>query len=329
MFDLELERIIDLIRNNKYKILGIQLPEGLKDRATEIVNTIEKNTGVMVYIFGNPCYGACDLADSEALELGCDALIHFGHSEIFGKTKIPFHYIHVRSDRDPLPLLSENLGVLPKKIGVITTIQHIHLIDKIVSSLENAGIEAYTGKSSGRVKFDGQVLGCSFSSAETIKDKVDAYLYIGTGDFHPLGVTLATGKKTFVLDLERGVLRDIEDKKESILRKRFAKIAIAQDGKKFGIIVGEKIGQKRVSLAIELKKMLEEQGKRGYLISLREVTPDTLLPFRHLDAFVNTACPRIAIDDADRYKKPLLTPVELEIVLGNRGWENYRMDEIP
>jgi len=33
------------------------------------------------------------------------------------------------------------------------------------------------------------------------------------------------------------------------------------------------------------------------------------------DAFVNTACPRIAIDDTDRLRKPLLSANELMQVL--------------
>jgi len=36
----------------------------------------------------------------------------------------------------------------------------------------------------------------------------------------------------------------------------------------------------------------------------------------------------VAIDDANMYKKPLLTPIELEIVLGKRKWEEYKIDEI-
>ncbi|HDY74833.1 MAG TPA: diphthamide biosynthesis enzyme Dph2, partial [Euryarchaeota archaeon] len=47
-----------------------------------------------------------------------------------------------------------------------------------------------------------------------------------------------------------------------------------------------------------------------------------------LDAFVNTACPRITIDDTARYKRPVLTPIELGIVLGLREWDDYAMDEI-
>ena len=41
-----------------------------------------------------------------------------------------------------------------------------------------------------------------------------------------------------------------------------------------------------------------------------------------------TACPRIAIDDSKMYKKPLLTPQELEILFKRRKWEDYEIDEI-
>jgi 2-(3-amino-3-carboxypropyl)histidine synthase len=47
-----------------------------------------------------------------------------------------------------------------------------------------------------------------------------------------------------------------------------------------------------------------------------------------VDAFVSTACPRIAIDDALRYKRPMLTPIELEVALGVRAWEDYAFDSI-
>jgi len=51
------------------------------------------------------------------------------------------------------------------------------------------------------------------------------------------------------------------------------------------------------------------------------------LPYR-VDAYINTACPRIAMDDSARYSKPMLTLVEAEIVLGIREWDNYEFDSI-
>ena len=83
-----------------------------------------------------------------------------------------------------------------------------------------------------------------------------------------------------------------------------------------------------ISYKKEIKKILKDANMESYIILLDNVTPDALLPYMDLDAFVVSACPRIAIDDSQMYKKPLLTPQELEIVLNKREWENYQLDEI-
>ena len=57
-------------------------------------------------------------------------------------------------------------------------------------------------------------------------------------------------------------------------------------------------------------------------------SPISLQGFRDVDCFVSTSCPRIAIDDYLQYKIPVLTPIELEIVLGKRKWEEYQFDQI-
>ena len=116
---------------------------------------------------------------------------------------------------------------------------------------------------------------------------------------------------------------------ERILRQRFGLIMEIDNATTFGILIGEKPGQMRRNLAIRMKRILEKHGKKGYLLALDHVSPD-LIDFYPVDAFVNTACPRIAIDDSVRYDKPLVTPYELEVALGEKKWENgYQFDEIP
>lgn len=328
MIDLEIDKILKIVVEQGYRRVALQLPEGLKDRATELAERITSDTGSEALIFADPCYGACDLADKTAVELGCDALFHFGHSKVLSNFKLPVHYIEVKLRRDPLLLLSKNLDKLPRRIGLISTVQHIHELDSVKSYLEKEGLKVLIGNAGGRAAHRGQVLGCSFEVAKKIARDVEGFLYIGTGDFHPLGVALSTGKRIFALDVERGELRDMEDLKEKILRKRFGGIARSKDAESFGIIVGEKAGQRRMELARRIKRLIEKHGRRAYFIALREVSSEVLIPYRDIDVFVNTACPRISIDDAERYKKPLLTPVELEIVLEERDWEEYSMDEI-
>jgi len=328
MHDFEIDRIVKIIKKRRYRVIGLQLPEGLKDSATEIADAIKDKSGCDIVVSADPCYGACDLADDSMKRIGADALIHFGHSPIFKKSAIPVEYISVQGDSDPLPLIKKNLKRFSKKVGLVSTIQHVHTLEKVKKLLDGEGFAVKIGKGGGRIKHKGQVLGCSFGSAVSVADDVENFIYIGSGNFHPLGVALATGKRTFAVDPLLREVRDIGPLKEKILRQRYARIAKALEGKTFGIIIGEKRGQMRKGLAFRLKKMLEEKGKRAYLLYLGEITPENLLPFRKLHAFVNTACPRISIDDAAKFKKPLLTPAELEIALGERDWEDYELDEM-
>ena len=83
-----------------------------------------------------------------------------------------------------------------------------------------------------------------------------------------------------------------------------------------------------MKLAKKIKKTLEDEGMEAYILLIDNINPDILLPYLELDAFVVSACPRIAVDDAQMYNKPLITPQELEIVLNKREWENYQLDEI-
>jgi 2-(3-amino-3-carboxypropyl)histidine synthase len=99
------------------------------------------------------------------------------------------------------------------------------------------------------------------------------------------------------------------------------------NGNVFGIIVSTKIGQNRIELANRLAGIAKKHGKYAQLIMMDLVTPDQLLAFK-VDAYVNTACPRITIDDAERFHVPILTPQEFEIVIGERKWDDLKMDEI-
>ena len=54
----------------------------------------------------------------------------------------------------------------------------------------------------------------------------------------------------------------------------------------------------------------------------RELTPETLLEFPSIDAYVNTACPRISLDTPGKFQKPILTVNEFMVVCGEDSWEN-------
>jgi len=78
-YDLELDRAVEFIKKNNIKNVCVQLPDGIKPMAAYICDTIELNCGCSVFIWGNTCFGACDLPIGLD-KLGIDLLIQFGHA---------------------------------------------------------------------------------------------------------------------------------------------------------------------------------------------------------------------------------------------------------
>ncbi len=79
-YDLELEKVINRIKEIKAKTVCIQLPDGLKPRAEEIQDSIEQATSAEVLIWEGSNYGACDFP-LELSKIGVDLLVAWGHSE--------------------------------------------------------------------------------------------------------------------------------------------------------------------------------------------------------------------------------------------------------
>lgn len=325
MFDFELETISRWISDGGFASVALQMPEGLKIRAPEISEFIERETGAVPVIVGRPCYGACDLFDYHGW---ADALIHFGHSPIPSQGDDPnVLFIESRSDAEVDESIIGSLSRLPERIGLLATVQYLGLIPKVKGMLESSGREVRVGEGDRRICHPGQVLGCNCSAAESVDANVDGYLFIGEGDFHPLAAAFGMEKPVLVLNPVTGEVRDMSETRDRILRRRFAAIQGARDAESFLVIVCSKVGQNRSGLADEMVSLLRRHGRTAHKVVIEEINPTALMSYQ-VDAFVNTACPRIAMDDAARYPKPMLTPPELEIALGEREWGQYVFDQI-
>jgi len=318
-FDFELEQVIKIVKDKGCKKVGLQFPEGFKRQAVDAAREIEKETRASVIISGNPCFGACDI-DTD-LRDKVDVLFHFGHAGMGEHENVVF--MEARSDTDVIPATQAALSLLKaRRIGLVTTVQHVHKLEEVVEFLKENGKEAVIGKGSPRVRYPGQVLGCNFSAARV---DCEEYLYVGSGFFHPLGVAIATGKRVIAAD--PFLNKAVEVSPEKFLRKRSGYVARSMEAKVFGIIVSTKSGQYRIKLAQRLKEMANNHGIEAFIIQMDLVTPEQLLAFK-VDAYVNTSCPRVTFDDAERFHVPVLTPQEFEVVLGERKWEAVEMDEM-
>jgi len=323
-YQFDLEPLFKRLNELDVKRVGLILPEGLKVYADYISSELKKQ-GYEVIISGNFNYGACDVPDSNFDDV-CDCLVNFGHAPLLVESNIPLLFIEVDFVFPYMDILKNNIDLIKKegrRIGLVSTVNYVKELPKVKEYLESEGFEVFIGKGDKRVTHPGQVLGCDFSSASSISDKVDFFIFVGEGRFHPLGIAISSEKKVFAFDSDG--IYPLDEYRDKILKERFGAIFRAKDSKKFGLIVSTKKGQKRMALAKKLKKNIEDSGFIADIILMDEVSPDKLYGFDY-DSFVVCACPRIGIDDSKRYKKPLLAPKELEIVLD--GKEGYVMDEI-
>ena len=336
-YDFEFERISAEIRKRGAKIVGIQLPSGLKRFASQIADEISNcGGGVEVLISADSCYGACDI--DEKLASLVDVLFHFGHSEIPLKLKNVV-FVELRSKVDVKPAVENALKFLKgSKICVTTTVQHVHALKDAVEILSSSGKEAVvaggstrgsaaSGKASGeasgvvggvsgvcRAKYKGQVLGCDFSA---VVEDCDEVLFIGSGRFHPAGIALHSGKRVVAAD--PFTLRVSVFNAEELRRKRILTVEKAFSAASFGILVCTKIGQLNLRYARRLREKAEMRGLRSFLLVASEIREETLREF-DADAYVNTACPRL-VEDFAAFEKPVLTPAEFELILGERSWD--------
>lgn len=330
-YDLDFDSIVTKLRARPtLRTIGIQLPDGLRDFATEIAARLERDLpGVGVVINADPSFGACDIAINMRPHI--DVLVHFGHTDmpsIANMHDLDVLFVAARHKAPVGEVAVEAAKRVPgKRVGLLTTAQHAHKLAEAADALRAAGFEPVAGIGDNRVASPAQLLGCNFTAGSVLEPYVDKFVYIGSGDFHPIAIEFGTKKPVVLADPYTGEVKTIEGVMDRLVRQRFAAIEAARGARTFGLLVSLRVGQERMRLAKGLKKLLEDSGRHASIIALDHFSWDNLQYFRHLDAFVNTGCPRVTIDDVARYPKPMLTPQELEIVLGKRTWEAYAFDE--
>jgi len=323
LYNLELPKVFEEIRRRGSRRVLLQLPDGLRPSAFQLAGAIREATGAQVFLSGDSCYGACDLASRQAREVGADLLVHVGHSPMVETGEVPVIYVHAEVDVDVGRLVEESLPYLGeyRRVGVVTTVQHVHQVHEVAQELERRGFEARVGPGDGKAPSAGQVLGCHYGAALRVAEDVDAFLYVGGGRFHPLGLALTTGKPVVAADPYSGSVAAV--KPEDLMgfaKRRMAAIAAARDAGVVGILVSSKPGQAALEVAEDLERRFRDRGVEVALIYLDEVRAEHLNNFTEPQAFVVTACPRVAVDGVSGVDRPMLTVREAHVALGCLDW---------
>ena len=318
-------------REDKYKKVLLHAPDGLRNQLFNIVEKISSETSVEAIISGERSFGSCDIPFYEAEKLKADLIIHIGHTPFPYSEEsrlefpmIPVKYFQVYDNRKvnkELYNYAKKILKPYKKVGVAFSIQYYKQFKYIISQLKDDGWIVEIGEPGFRMMKKGQVLGCHITSAKNISNKVEAFLIVSGGIFHALGVALWTGKPTYLMDIPANKVVDIDKEVRRIRAIIAYKIYEAEKAERFGVIVSTKIFQYNMRIARYIVNELRKRDKTAYLIILRDILPDNILYFPSIEAFIQTACPRISIDDLYTFSKPILNIEQFMILIGQKKFE--------
>src|SRR5467141_2713013 len=324
MFDLEEEKLLSEIEGRGARKILIQLPDGLKQEGPRLARIIRAKTGAEVFVSATPAWGACDLSLDAAQRLRADLLVHYGDNEFLrdGSNGVPVVYIPAKGRHETVPLVEKAIPLLRgRRVGLATTIQHLHTIDAMKNYLEGKDFQVKIPGRGPWAHEQGQTLGCDYFGLKRIQSEVDSFLMVGSY-FHGLGAALSVDKPTVLADPYDGTVKILDHDRDRIIRQRYAMVDKARMASNFGIIVSTKPGQSNPQMALSILKQIEEAGKKAVILYADEIVPQKLLDFTDIDVFVDTACPRLALDDPERFPKPIITRDEILVAIGAWTWEH-------
>ncbi|RLF49815.1 MAG: diphthamide biosynthesis enzyme Dph2 [Thermoplasmata archaeon] len=336
---------IDGLRNVlRGKRVVFQLPDGLRGIAGDVARILETE-GAEAIFSGEHCYGACDIP-SYLFDIA-DVILHIGHEKMASLSFKEFNRVHSKRSSAQIIYLPINLKVDIERVCdaiinaplsapclIITASQtYAHILPSIKKCLKGMGLTAVLLPSGRGIKTHGVVLGCNFSAAGFWNRKYQEWdvVFIGDGNFHPLGMALwkaglMGSENAHVICARPWGASEIIDPR-AFLRSRYLMVERTMDCKTAGIVLSTLHGQCRYTLARGLHRLAKKHGIRTTMIAVEHLSPDL---FSHIgfDCIISTACPRIALDDYKNYDLPIITPQEFLMAMGILPMPRYVIDQI-
>ena len=300
-------KVFEIIEAKKPKVVLVNAPGGLLRQTKELMERVKQKYGVASILSGDSCFGVCDTVDDDVQKLQADLAFHIGHNAAVTEVGDYTYLVDAIDDVEFGKVVDAAARVLApyKRVGLATFSQHLHQLKPVRERLESKGFRVSIGRGN-NLMLDGQVFGCDFSTSYPIRGQVDAFAFLGESEFHAVGLALATGKPTFMLDPYMNEVTDMKQAAEEREKRAVLAVYKALDARVFGVITGLKEGQKMLGRSAWITKRLEMNGRKVIRLAMRDVTAERLAPHREIEAFVQTACPRISIDGF-AFDRPVLS----------------------
>ena len=337
-YNFEVKKTVWKVRAAGASRVALQFPEGLLLYACPLADLISRFTGASCVVMGDVTYGACCVDDLGAAALGCDFLVHYGHSCLVpidaagaGAGALRMLYVFVDVAFDTRHLVASVAAAFPPgaRLALLGTIQFAPALRAAREALLSRHPALLVPQA--RPLSPGEVLGCTSPdlSSAAGAPPLDAFIFVADGRFHLESAMIRNpGVAAFRYDPYGKVLSRERYDTAGMMATRAAAVAAAAaaDGT-WGIVLGTLGRQGNTALLGRLQDALAAGGRDSVVVLMSELSFAKLAAFADVAVWVQVACPRLSIDWGAACAVPLLTPYEAHVALGLTPWrESYPMD---
>lgn len=310
-YHFEIPKTLWRIQELQAKRVGIQFPEGLQMFACMLSDILTEFGGLSeCIILADIVFGACCVEDLTADELNLDLLVHYGHSclipinETCMKTLYVFVDISININ-NLVDTLIYNFPDHTLPIALVSTIQFVEGIYKAKQILHDKGFTNFVIPQA-KPRTSGELLGCT---SPVIPYPV--IISVSDGRFHLEAAMIQNPTaKFFRYDpYMNKIFTEVYDLEE-MKKNRGKSIEGLKNANYIGLIMGTLGRQGSVHVLEQLKKICREAGKKFSVFLMSDVCQEAIDKYPGIDAWVEIACPRLAIDWGSEFSKPMLNPYE-------------------
>jgi diphthamide biosynthesis protein 2 len=340
--------------------IALQFPDSLLGDAAEVCWAMEEALTAdgkvpLVFILGDTTFGSCCPDEVSALHLEADVLIHFGHACLSPAMSLPVVYSFGASKVDVsacVDVVVENV----KRVGIqrillLFQVQYFHAIEELQTRISEKGDVLVVAGLIPQQDFqllDEEPADLAETSLKyhrigglEIPSNLDfstfTVLYIGDPSQSQQYInimlrftSMASGSPSAIWTfkpieslLETSLPPDIQRQ----LNRRFFLTQKARDATTFGILVGTLSQRHFASAVASLQKSIQDAKRSCYTFAVGKVNVAKLANFGEIDCYVLVACSETSLLDFERdIHVPVITPLELDVALGNTQWGDYSLD---
>lgn len=340
-YNFQVAKTVWRLKKSGAKRVALQLPEGLLIFACILADIFEQCAGVEeTLVMADVTYGACCIDDYSARALGCDFMVHYGHSCLvpidvtareneFGE-KLQVMYVFVDIDIDVEHMVECIKLTYPDRentrLALMGTIQFaaaMHRAKLLLDKFYVRGSHVPQAKPLSK----GEVLGCT--SPSLAGEDVDALFFVADGRFHLESAMIANPTlPAYRYNPYDRVLTEEAYDTPHMRQVRRGEIDKAKPAKRWGVVLGTLGRQGNPAILRRIETLLKKNNREYFVLLMSEVFPAKLaLLESSIDAWVQIACPRLSIDWGTAFTKPLLTPYETFVAFDEAEWrEIYPQD---